>query len=205
MTNIKLTIGDREVISLESVTSDPVKITFYDENGNITKSVECIDENVFSTEGKNGNKHFENYRRWEKYKGTPLLFHFKKSLLYTKAAKSLKLGKTVLADEEKRRFEHIISVANTSGQIHDYIYYDTKQGIGLSECDFISRNYGRLLYWADDNPSCIYFGYVLLRGDKTLDGHIPAILAQRVIESIIIAKRELIEELKKKGTEENAG
>jgi hypothetical protein len=205
MTRLKIHIpGDHpNVISIETASNEPIKINVFDENNNITESLECLN-GIFSTEGSDSNKHFENYRRWEKYKGVPLLFHFKKSSLYTKAANSLRLGNNILAKEEKRRFEHIVNAANTSGKIHDYIYHDAKQGIGLSECDFINRDYGRLLYWADDNPACIYFGYVLLRSDKTFNGHIIPTLAQKVVDSILIAKHDLIRELKKEA-EENAG
>jgi hypothetical protein len=111
------------------------------------------------------SKHSETYRKWEKYRNIQLKFILRKSNLYLKSIDILKIDSNNLIHLENNRFTHITNLLN-GGHIHDYIYSNK---VNISECDFGGRNYARLLYWADHDPACIYFGYVFKR-DKM--GHV---------------------------------
>jgi hypothetical protein len=185
-------------VPVELAGDGPFKITVSDENGNIINSVEFdANCNVLSVEGSGA--HVEAYRDWEKYKGHSLQFKLIKTLLYNKAIKGIRIDPNELNEKEQLHFTRISNLLNNK-KVHGYVYYENN--MGLSECDFKGRNFGRLLYVADDNPACIYFGYIFKRDDKSFDGHVPEYLSKKIIESVLGAKKALIEEIKRE--EKNA-
>jgi hypothetical protein len=93
-----------------------------------------------------------------------------------------------LAEIEKKRLKNIKESLD-GGLVHSYM-----PSSELSECDFGGRDTGRLLYWADDDPPCIYFGFVFRRDEM---GHVSKNLVKEVMESIMIEKAKLIEEIKR--------
>jgi hypothetical protein len=205
MTKIKLTIpGLSNELSIESTSNEPVRITVYDQDGNIVKSYECIGNDVLSIEGSDTRKHFNNTVPWNAWPKVPLQFRDKKSLLYTKSIKELGLHHNQINDDEIKNITHIRNVLN-SGQIHPYVHHYTsgRLNVKLSECDFQGRNFGRLIYWVDLNPACIYLGCLLKRNDKSHDGHVSPGLGDDIAKSVLIAKEALIEELRRE-EEENA-
>jgi hypothetical protein len=174
---------------------DEIKIRVEEYEGdNLIRSYEYFDPTI-SVEGSKGNKHQETLWFWEKRDSLPLEFEFKKAMTYCNSICDLRLNQNLIEKEEKSLSMHIGNILNTSQKIHTYVHRGT---LHLSECDFFGRNFGRLLYWVDDNPACIYFGLVFKRSKM---GHVSYDTGETVSKSILIEKNRLIEDIKRK--EEN--
>jgi hypothetical protein len=180
----------------------PIKIS--DEQGNIIRSIEYVDGEMLSVEGSDSRKHFNNPKKWLEYPGRPTQFRFKKSASYNKSVDDLGLHTNQIIADEKKLFDHLTNILNSGnihGFVHRYRYNNNRNEVRLSECDFGGRDYGRLLYWVDLEPACVYFGYLLKRNDKNYDGHISEGLGDDVAKSVLEAKERLIMEIRRE--EEN--
>jgi hypothetical protein len=189
MPKYSVNLGDGFVITYESTpVADP----------DVCDWIEGSDELSLSEEGKSGSHHVEKPRKWEKYKGVPLKFSLEKSALYLNSINNVGINFSEIKYEEDRCFKHIVSMLNSGGYIHNYI---CGGNVKLSECDLHGRNTARLLYWVDDTPPVIYFGFAFKRSEM---GHVSQELANKVVKSILIRRAQVIEEIKKKLDAENA-
>lgn len=151
------------------------------------------DDPAMSEEGSKGCGHSDRPIPWKEYPGKALIYELRKSELYIKSARDLKIYLTELTVMENKVLERIVNNLNAK-YIHGSIY----KGI-IRECDFGGRNTGRLLYYVDTEPSAIYFGYVFKRSEM---GHVSDELCQKVLESILKEKAIYMAELKQREKDE---
>jgi hypothetical protein len=144
------------------------------------------DEAFLSEEGSKDNKHSDKPIIWKGYPGMTLLYECRKSALYIKSARDLKMHLTELASIENNVLDRIRRNLN-GGFIHGSIHKGK-----ICECDFGGRDVARLLYLVDTNPPAIYFGYVFKRSEM---GHVSDKLAQAVLEYVLKERAIYIAEL----------
>jgi hypothetical protein len=201
MTKITLNIpGHPYPISIESNTNNPIIIKEKDENGNIIKSIECTGGETLSLEGSDSRRHFNNPIKWQEYPGQQLEYRFRRCGSYINSIDNLGIRQESIVNTETKIVEYIIRLLNSEyihGYVYRYKYNKNKNEVRLSECDFEGRNYGRLLYWVDLNPPCLYLGCLLKRNDKSHSGHISEGLGDSVAISVLAERRALIEDIRR--------